>query len=267
MKSSDKYILAIDLGTSGPKVLLVTAGGEVVACERDETPLYLMPGGGAEQDPQEWWQAICRATRRLLEQLSFPAESIAAIGCTTQWAGTVAVDREGRSLMRALIWLDSRGAPYVRRITGGLLEVGGYNPARLWAWLRLTGRFLSACHTIALHWLTDNRRIDRVCYASKLLDMTGIDVQKLPDLKQGTEIIGPLTTKAAADLGLPETVQVVMGAPDIHASAIGAGAVRDYQSNLYIGTSSWLTCHVPFKKTDVLHSIGTLPSACPVDTW
>ena len=58
--------LAIDLGTSGPKVALVSVKGEVVACEIEKTPLMLLPGGGAEQDPHDWWQAICRASRRLL---------------------------------------------------------------------------------------------------------------------------------------------------------------------------------------------------------
>jgi xylulokinase len=51
--------------------------------------------------------------------------------------------------------------------------------------------------------------------------------------------------------------------PDIPAAAIGSGAVRDFQGHLYIGTSSWLTCDVPFKKTDIVHSMATLPSAIP----
>jgi xylulokinase len=56
---------------------------------------------------------------------------------------------------------------------------------------------------------------------------------------------------------------VVIGSPDIHSAAIGSGAVRDYEPHLYIGTSSWLTCHVPFKKTDLLHNLAALPSAIP----
>jgi hypothetical protein len=58
--------LAIDLGTSGPKVALVSVQGEVLACEIEKTPVMLLPGGGAEQDPNDWWEAICTATRRLL---------------------------------------------------------------------------------------------------------------------------------------------------------------------------------------------------------
>ena len=54
-----------------------------------------------------------------------------------------------------------------------------------------------------------------------------------------------------------------MGSPDIHSAAVGSGAVRDFEPHLYIGTSSWLTCHVPFKKTDLFHNMAALPSAIP----
>ena len=56
-------ILAIDLGTSGPKVALVTVNGEVLASEVESTELFLSEGGGAEQDPDDWWRAIMAATR------------------------------------------------------------------------------------------------------------------------------------------------------------------------------------------------------------
>ena len=90
-----------------------------------------------------------------------------------------------------------------------------------------------------------------------------VERDKFPDLKRAVDILGPIKKKVAAELGLSETVQVVMGTPDIPCAAIGSGAVRDYEGHLYIGTSSWLTCHVPFKKTDIFHSMASLPSAIP----
>ncbi|MFQ5435101.1 MAG: FGGY-family carbohydrate kinase, partial [Anaerolineae bacterium] len=54
-----------------------------------------------------------------------------------------------------------------------------------------------------------------------------------------------------------------MGTPDVQSAAVGSGAVADFAGHLYIGTSSWLTCHVPFKKTDLFHNMGSLPSAIP----
>ncbi len=55
MPIDDIYILAIDLGTSGPKVALASTRGEIVAWEVEEIPLLLFPDGGAEQRPDDWW--------------------------------------------------------------------------------------------------------------------------------------------------------------------------------------------------------------------
>ena len=59
------------------------------------------------------------------------------------------------------------------------------------------------------------------------------------------------------------SIAVVGGTPDLQSAAIGSGAVRDFEGHLYVGTSSWLTCHVPFKKTDLFHGIASLPSPLP----
>jgi xylulokinase len=72
-----------------------------------------------------------------------------------------------------------------------------------------------------------------------------------------------LTPAAAEDLGLDTQVEVVAGTPDIHSAALGSGAVADFAAHCYIGTSAWLGCHVPFKKSDLVHNMASLPSAIP----
>lgn len=309
MKSSMdyKYILAIDLGTSGPKVALVSAEGDVVDYEFEETPLLLFPNGGAEQNPDDWWQAIKKATHRLLAKHPASVADIIAVVCTTQWSGTVAVDQNGNHLMNAVIWMDSRGARYAKEVTDGWIKVEGYGVEKLgtWLWLsggipthsgkdsishilyiknelskiyqqtfkflepkdylnlRLTGKFAASYDSIILHWVTDNRDISRIKYDDRLLKLAGVEREKLPDLKRAVDILGTLTPEAAKELGLPENVQVVMGLPDTHSAAIGSGAVRDFDAHLYVGTSSWLICHVPFKKVDLFHNMSSLPSAIP----
>ena len=298
-------ILAIDLGTSGPKVALVTTEGEVLASEVESTELFLSEGGGAEQDPDDWWRAIRSATRRITDHADI--ERIIAVAVTSQWAGTVPVDRRGDALGRAVIWLDSRGAKYVPEVAGGLLRIQGYGALKLESWLRktggvpslagkepvahilflrherpeiyqaahkfmepkdylnlrLTGRFLATTDSIALHWVTNNRNIDDVHYDDQLLAQTTLPREKLPDLARAVDVIGTLTPVAANDLGLNESTKVVGGTPDVPAAAVGSGAVDDFDGHIYVGTSSWLTCHVPFKKTDLVHNMASLPSALP----
>ncbi len=92
---STKHVLAVDLGTGGPKVALVSTDGEIIGHEFEKTELLLFPGGGAEQDPADWWRAISTAAKRLLSRGLAPADSIVGISLTTQWMGTVPVDRDG----------------------------------------------------------------------------------------------------------------------------------------------------------------------------
>ncbi len=300
-------ILAIDLGTSAVKLAAITPRGAILGSEVEPIPLSLLPGGGAEQDPESWWSAIVRATRRLLERGVVAASAIIGVNCSSQWSGTVAVDEQGRPLRPALLWMDSRGTPHVRRAIHGLPAIEGYGLRKLLTWLRLSGgapsnsgkdpvghilylqseepelyrathcflepkdwlnlrlsgRFTASYDSITLHWVTDNRELTRVSYDERLLRLTGLHREKLPELLPAASVIGPLKPEAAAELGLGAHVQVVTGSPDILAAAVGSGAVRDYEAHLCIGTSSWLSCHVPFKKADVLHQMGTMPSAIP----
>jgi xylulokinase len=302
-----RNILAIDLGTSALKVALVSTAGEVVAAEQDTCQVRLLPGGGAEQDPERWWELITAASSRLMTRAGVPAESVVAVACTAQWSGTVPVDERCQPLRDAIIWMDSRGAPYVQRITRGAVNVQGYGVGKLARWLRttagipgrsgkdsiahilwlkheepetyrrahlflepkdwlnarLTGRPAASFDSIALHWVTDNRHPDRIRYDQALLRLAGIEQSQLPELLAATDILGPLLPGPAGALGVPAGIPVVVGSPDLQSAAIGAGATRDFQAHLYVGTSSWLTCHVPFKRTDLRHNMASLPSPVP----
>ena len=132
-----------------------------------------------------------------------------------------------------------------------------------WLNARLTGRLAASFDSIALHWVTDNRYPGRIRYDSALLRMAGIEQSRLPELLAATDILGPLAAGPASELGVPAGIPVAAGTPDLQSAAIGAGATGDYQAHLYVGTSSWLSCHVPFKKTDLLHNIASLPSPIP----
>src|SRR5262249_25675958 len=118
---------------------LVSTAGGVVAWEQETCQVTLLPGGGAEQDPRRWWDLIAKASSRLMAGAAVPAESVVAVACTAQWSGTVPVDERCQPLRDAIIWMDSRGAPYVRRLIRGPVNVQGYGVDKLARWLRATG--------------------------------------------------------------------------------------------------------------------------------
>ena len=303
-----KYILAIDHGTGGPKSAIVSTHGEVLEWAFQEVPLHLLKGGGAEQDPDDWWNAILNTSKKVIDSGCVPVEDIVGICNTSQWNGTVALDKDGNHLMNAIIWMDSRGAPYIEKLHKSLIQVSGYSLIKVLKWLKrtggaptlsgkdtsahilwlknerpdiynktymflepqdyinlkLTGKFAASYASIHMHWITDVRDIHNIKYSKKLVKMLKFDLNKFPsDLKWSHEILGPITKEVADTLGLNKDTKVIMGAPDLHAATIGSGAVRDYEGHIYIGTSNWLLCHVPYKKTDISHNMASLPAAIP----
>jgi xylulokinase len=117
--------------------------------------------------------------------------------------------------------------------------------------------------SILTSWVTDNRDPANIRYHAGLIRNLGIDADKLPEIVQATEVVGKLTSTAAADLGLDVGTPVVAGTIDTSAAAIGSGAVGDGQPHLYIGTSSWLAAHVPWKRTNISSQIASVPCAMP----
>ncbi|MCU1369313.1 MAG: putative xylulokinase [Ilumatobacteraceae bacterium] len=302
-----EHVLAIDLGTGGPKAALVTPEGRITAHEFEPTPLELLGDGGAEQDPDGWWEAITIAVRRLLDGGHVAPEDVVAVAVTSQWSGTVAVDAGGRHLHPAVIWMDSRGAPYVEELVTGRVNVAGYDAFRLKAWIqktggipshsgkdpighilwlrhhepevyratatflepcdylnaRLTGRICASFDSITAHWMTDNRDLTDVRYDPQLLAWCGLTESQLPELVPSASVVGTVLPAVAEEWGLTPATKVVTATGDVHSAVVGSGALGDYEGHLYMGTSSWLSCHLPTKRTDLLNNQAALPSAVP----
>ena len=304
---AEHYVLALDMGSSSVKSALISHRGELAGTGLETIETILLPGGGAEQNPNQWWASILRAARSALAAGAVRPEQIRAVTCATAWSVTVPVDAGGQPLANALTWMDTRGGPYNRAVVAGFPQVAGYAALKLRKWLkltgiapqhsgidgmghilffkherpevyagthkflepmdylnlRLTGRFAASYATIFPYGLTDNRDPNRIDYHADLLRLAGIDRAKLPDLLPVNVVLGTLKREAADELGLPQSTAVVMGCGDSHLATIGAGAVEDYEGYFCIGTSAWMSCHVPFKKTDVIHQIATMPAALP----
>lgn len=138
-----------------------------------------------------------------------------------------------------------------------------YMEPKDWLNLKLTGRACATYDSAVMTWVTDNRDPSKIAYDDGLISMAGLRREWMPELVPATSIIGEVSTAAAADLGVTPGVPVIGGTPDVQSAAVGSGAVRDYEGHLYLGTSSWISCHTNVKKSDVLRGIATLPSPLP----
>jgi xylulokinase len=299
----EQLVLAVDLGTGGPKVGFVSLTGKVAWQDHFPVATQRFAKGGAEQDAEAWWTIITDAVRKVLANATVRSDAVVAVACTGQWDSTVPVDAEGLPVGPCILWQDYRGARHVHERVGG--PVAGYAPMKAVRWIRKTGgvpgssdaiahmlylerdrpdiakaarwylepvdyltmRFTgvaSASHaSMTAAWLTDNRHVDVLEYDAGLVATSGVDETKLPPLRPTGSVVGVVRDDVAADLGLPSGVQVISGMTDLHAAAIGCGALGDFETHMALSTTSWISAPVPFKKTDVLHQIVSVPGLTP----
>jgi xylulokinase len=296
------YALAIDLGTGGPKVGLVSLTGRTAW--REHLPVQSRYGsdGAVEQDAEEWWQLIVAAAQRGLRSGAVDPADVAAVAVTGQWSSRVPVDERGNPVAPCVMWTDTRGHAHGKALVGG--RVAGFNARRALRWvrrsggapsptgadplshmlylerdcphvadrarwflepvdyltMRFTGRATASPASMLATWLIDTRRLERAPeYDAALVQMAQIDADKLPPLVPTGSVIGPVLDEVAAQLGLPGDVQVTTGVPDLHAATVGSGALSRHASHLAISTSGWISCPYDRKKTDLRHSMATVP--------
>jgi xylulokinase len=301
MDRDRRFVLAVDLGTGGPKVGLVSTCGEILWWEHRPVATRRKPGGAATQDAEEWWRLVVEGTRRGLVSTGLEGADVVAVAVTGQWASTVPVDEHGAPVGDCLMWMDSRGRDLSRAVVGG--PVSGYDPVALATWVRrsggapstngddplghllhleheqpavarrarwylepvdyLTMRFTgvaAATHmSMTAAWLTDNRRLDLLTYDPTLVRRSGVTAEKLPPLVASGSVIGTVRPSVAEELGISAGAQVVTGLPDLHGTTIGSGCVAPYETHLSIGTTGWIACPLPEKKTDVLRQLAAVP--------
>jgi len=134
-------------------------------------------------------------------------------------------------------------------------------PSKDYLNFKLCGHMAATFDSAHLFWTTDIRDIWNIKYDDGLISGFGIDKSRLPPLLASTDILGKITDETAEALDIPPGTPVAAGSPDHQTACIGSGAVRDFEGHLYIGTSSWIQCPVPYKKTDALHSVASFPTA------
>jgi xylulokinase len=302
----EPWILALDLGTGGLKTGAVSMSGEVLAHAYGHIDTRYLPGGGAVQDPKQWWARVTDGVRSVVDQGAASPGDLVGIGITGQWGSTVPVDADGEPAGDCLLWSDTRGGRFAAKAVGGPVSVVGYSPGNIFRWiqltggapspngadplghelylrncepetyrrastlmepldylgLRLTGRAAATPASMILSWLTDNRPRARPAYMPELVRRSGRDAARLPHMLSTGSVLGSVLEGVGEDLGIP-AAPVVCGVPDLHTAFIGSGAVAPYEAHITISSTSWIACEVPFKRTDVLHQMATVPGLRP----
>ena len=142
-----KYLLAHDLGTSGNKATLYSTDGRLVKSITYGYDLKVSNGNWAEQDPMDWWGAVCESTKALTAEVN--AADIAAVSFSGQMMGCVCVDKNGEPLRDAMIWADMRSTEQESKLRANIGEKEFYN---------ITGHRISSSYSATkLMWVRDNQ--------------------------------------------------------------------------------------------------------------
>jgi xylulokinase len=265
------YILAHDLGTTGNKATLYDSDGKLVASALATYNTEYAHTGWAEQNPEDWWQAVCTSTQVLLKQVpGLRPDDVACITFSGQMMGCVPLDEHARPLRNAIIWADHRAveqenwlAEHVSRedvyhITGHRLSAS-YSLAKI-LWLRdyqpdiykatykfvhakdamvarLTGKFVTEPSDGSSMNLYD---LEKGNWSAKIVESAGLNPDQLPDIKRSIDVVGELLPQAAKEVGLVAGTPVVIGGGDGACAAVGAGVWREGAAYNYIGSSSWI---------------------------
>lgn len=272
-----KYLLAHDLGTSGNKAVLYAEDGTLAYSATKGYGLKVENATWCEQDADDWWGAVCAATREIVEK--YPAKDIEAVSFSGQMMGALAVDEKGQPLRTSLIWADMRATreeAFLKSqismwdhylITGHriaasysgvkMMWVKNHQPeiyhktykflnAKDYIILKLTGKFVTEPTDASGTNLWD-QRAGR--WSETVVGLAGLDMAKLPQVLPSTAVVGGVTAEAARLTGLLEGTPVVCGGGDGVCSAIGTGCVKPGIAHSCMGTSSWiaLTAEAPLE--------------------
>jgi xylulokinase len=265
-------IIAHDLGTTGDKASLHTDSGAIVDSITEPYDTDFRAGGVAEQDPDAWWAAVCAATRRLLDRTGTAPGKIAAVGFSGQMMGAVLLDAGYRPVRPALIWADHRSREQADRLNAALGEEAAYrllghrvHPTYsltkiMWVRQHEPEVFARVAHVclakdFVVHRLTGRLLTDRSdasstnaydqrdgAWSAEVLAAAEIDPALFPEIVPATTLAGPLLPGAAAEVGLPAGVPIVLGGGDGPLAALGAAIIDPADgAYAYLGSSSWVS--------------------------
>ena len=260
--------IGIDLGTSGAKILLVSASGKILAENTQRYPVNYPGPGMSEQNPADWLRAAKEGVKAVLDGKD--ASCVKGISFGGQMHGSVLLDKYGNVIRPAILWNDGRtgeetdylnnvvGKDTLRRLTGNIAFAGFTVPKLLWLKkhepdnfakatkimlpkdylaYKFSGEFCTDLSDASGTLLLDVERRD---WSDKMCKICGIDREMLPKLYESSAVVGEILPAIADELGLPRGVKIIAGAGDNAAAAVGTGIVGEGGCNISLGTSGTL---------------------------
>ncbi len=301
------YVIAYDAGTTGMKTCLFQISEKITLIDSamERYDLFCLDNGGVEQDPKQWWEAMCRTTARIMEQTGISKEAIAGISFCAQMQALVLVDKEGQPVRRAMSYMDNRAEEEMKQGIMHGVKVSGLNAYKLlrsvqisgavsasikdpvwkykwvenhepevfreiYKWLdvkdylvcRASGKFVMS-EDSAFATLLYDTRAGKKQFSKELCHMMGVTMEHLPEICKSTDSVGVITEKAAEELGLKAGTPVFSGGGDASLIGVGAGAVGEGDTHIYMGTSGWVSTVVKKQKLDIGNKIASIVGANP----
>ncbi len=282
--SNAGYVLGIDLGTGGARVGIFDLKGNPIVFCSEKIMLYTEASGRAEQDADEWWEAICKASKNAIATSKIDPSSIKGMSVDTTCCTVLLSKDDMNPLRKAIMWMDVRASEQAKRIYESghdALKYNGYgmvsaeclpakalwikeNEPELWNsatrfyectdWLiyKLTGKYTASVNCASARWYYN---ANEGGYPIDFYEKIGLGdlIQKLPTqvLPMG-EFVGGLTAQAATELGLKEGTPVGEGGADAFVGVIGLNAVQPGKLALITGSSHLHIAQV----TNEIHNKG-----------
>jgi sugar (pentulose or hexulose) kinase len=269
----------LDIGTSSAKAVLYQEDGRrLSSCSAGYEVAY-PEIGWAEQAPTDWWKAVQTISQEVMK--SSGGSQVRAVCVSGQAPSCVPVDRQGNPIRPAILWLDRRAAVQVswlgdrlgyekaERISGNILD--SYYGGLKWLWFRMnepdlyrqTWKILQASSYVTLK-LTGEAVVDHsqagLCspaynlhrrkWDEEACEVMGLEVSKLPVIRDSWEVVGQVTTRSAAATHLPEGTPVICGGGDYACACLGAGVMKRGTAAMMLGTAGNLLVPAP-ERTDV----------------
>ncbi len=300
-----KYALAYDIGTTGVKTCLFEIGDQIklLSDANEGYELYILPDGGAEQDPNEWWDAMRKTTAAVFSKTNVKPEQVDGISFCSQAQGLVLVDKDGLPVRRAMSYMDQRAREERKQLMAHGIQIAGASIPKLLISLAKTGAVAASVKdpVFKYNWVKNNESdnfekvhkwldvkealiarmtgkfimtedsafgtllydIHKKCWSQEVCKILHVDMRHLAKIVKSTDAVGGLTKQAAEELGLKEGTLVYGGGMDASLIRVGAGAVNKHETHVYMGTSGWVSTVVDKSIVDASAMIAAVVGARP----